>query len=257
MTAYGEVRRPLVGLTTTVDNEAGSQRKPAVFLYTRYISALEQVGLAPVLITPGHSPDAIAALVSACCGLVLSGGEDVDPARYGEAPSPALGSVERSRDAAEYHAVECALERGMPIFGICRGMQLLNVYFGGSLYQDIPTEFRGELQHQQLEPWEKRSHCATVEQGSRLHGIVGDERLFINSFHHQAVKELAPPLRTSARADDGIIEGIEHPGHDWLVGVQWHPERNEATTPDTDPDRRLFLSFRDAVRSYATGAPTR
>jgi putative glutamine amidotransferase len=247
-------RPPRVALTTTIDREAGSQRRPAVFIYTRYIQALEQVGLAPVLITPGHSAGAIEALLDACCGLVLSGGEDVDPARYGEPPSPALGAVERARDESEFRAVDAALARAMPIFGICRGMQLLNVYFGGTLYQDIPTEFRGDLQHQQLEPWEKRSHCATVVQETMLHDIVGSDRLFINSFHHQAVKDVGRGLRISACADDGIIEGIEHVDHDWIVGVQWHPERNEASTPDSDPDRRLFTAFRAAVEAYSANA---
>jgi putative glutamine amidotransferase len=248
----GAKPRPIrVALTTTIHQEAGSHRRPAVFLYRRYITALEEVGLAPVLVTPGHSPAAVHSLLDACCGLVLSGGEDVDPARYGEAPSPALGSVERARDEVEFHAVECAMQRGMPIFGICRGMQLLNVYFGGSLYQDLPTEWDGDLLHEQLGAWEARSHSATVVAGTELHRIVRDERLFINSFHHQAVKRLGRGLRASACAEDGLIEAVEMPDHDWLIGVQWHPERNEASAPETDPDRRLFLSFRQAVRKYS------
>ena len=134
-----------VGLTTTVDAEAGSHGRPAVFVYTSYVHALEQIGLAPVLITPAHSPAAIEALLGACFGLVLSGGEDVDPARYGEAPSPALGTVLPSRDEMEFRALDCALARKMPVFGICRGCQVLNVHFGGTLIQDIDTEVEGEL----------------------------------------------------------------------------------------------------------------
>lgn len=247
-----------VALTTTIDKFAGSHARPAVFLYTSYIQALESFGLAPVLITPAHSPAAIEALVDACCGLVLSGGEDVHPSRYGEDPSPALGQVEPLRDESEFRAVRCAVDRNMPIFGICRGLQVLNVFFGGTLYQDIATDRPGEqLPHQQTQPWSVRTHGARVKPDSMLSEIVGEERLQINSFHHQAVKHLAPGMRVVARADDGLVEAIEHPEYPWLLGVQWHPERNEAAAPDTDPDRRLFLGFREAVTRYATSGMLR
>lgn len=243
-----------VALTTTIDSTAGSHSRPAVFLYTSYIHALEQIGLAPVLITPAHSPAAIEALMDACCGLMLSGGEDVDPRCYGERPSPALGAIEPARDAMEFNALKCAIEREVPILGICRGAQVLNVHFGGTLYQDIDTERPGQLAHQQVEPWEKRTHAATVLCESMLCSITGTEELFINSFHHQAVKRLGKNLRVVARAEDGLVEAIEHESYPWLLGVQWHPERNEASAPDTDPDRRIFLAFRDAVEQYAGAA---
>jgi putative glutamine amidotransferase len=241
-----------VALTTTIDAKAGSHARPAVFLYTSYIRSLEQYGLAPVLVTPAHSPAAIDALIDACAGLVLSGGEDVHPARYGEEPSPALGAVEPLRDAMEFEAVACAVRRNMPVFGICRGLQVLNVHFGGTLYQDIYTDREGEhLLHQQEGSWADRAHGATVAPDSLLHRIVEADRLHINSFHHQAVKHLGRDLRVVARADDGLVEAIEHRSYPWLLGVQWHPERSEATAPASDPDLRLFAGFRDAVLSYA------
>jgi putative glutamine amidotransferase len=241
-----------VALTTTIDPRAGSHARPAVFLYTSYIRALEQIGLAPLLITPAHSPDAIDALLDACAGLVLSGGEDVHPSRYGEEPSPALGSVQPLRDAAEFEAVACATRRGMPVLGICRGLQVLNVHFGGTLYQDIMTDREGDhLPHEQAGSWYERAHDATVAPDTLLHGIVGADRLHINSFHHQAVKHLGRGLRVVARADDGLVEAIEHREYPWLLGVQWHPERNEASTPATDPDRLIFAGFRAAVLEYA------
>jgi putative glutamine amidotransferase len=246
-----------VALTTSIEPIAGSHKRPAVFLYESYIEALEQVGAAAVLITPAHTPAAIDALVSVCCGLVLSGGEDVDPALYGEAPSRALGRVQRARDDMELRGLVCALQREMPVFGICRGAQVLNVHFGGTLYQDIDTQRPGELKHQQKVGWGRDSHTVTVEPGSLLGSIVGEQRLFINSFHHQAVKDVGRELRVVARADDGLIEAIEHPRYPWLLGVQWHPERNEASTPATDPDRRLFAGFRDAVAGYAGALTTR
>jgi putative glutamine amidotransferase len=245
-----------IALTTTVEDRTGPHARPSVFLYTSYIHALEQIGMAPVLITPAHSPGAIASLVDVCCGLVLSGGEDVDPAHYGEDPSPALGSVMPARDEMEFRALGCAMERQLPVLGICRGAQLMNVHFGGSLYQDIDTEVKGELLHEQSEPWGQRSHRAAVDCDSMLCRIVGTERLFINSFHHQAVKRLGDGLRIVARADDGMVEAIEHESYPWMLGVQWHPERNEATASDADPDRRIFLAFREAVLDYASGRHT-
>lgn len=240
-----------VALTTTLDAAAGEHSRPAVFLYTSYIHALEQIGLVPVLITPAHSPAAIAALLDACCGLVLSGGEDVEPSRYGAKPSPALGATLAARDEMEFTALDCALRADMPIFGICRGCQVLNVHFGGSLYQDIDTERPGDLLHQQLAPWSHRTHSASVLAGSLLHRTVGTDRLEINSFHHQAVKDLGSDLRVVARAEDGLVEAIEHESRTWVLGVQWHPERGEAAAPDSDPDRRLFAGFRDAVSEYS------
>jgi putative glutamine amidotransferase len=243
-----------VALTTTLDAVAGEHSRPAVFLYTSYIRALEQIGLAPVLITPAHSPASIASLLDACCGLVLTGGEDVDPSRYGEKPSPALGATLPARDDMEFSALDCALRLDMPIFGICRGCQVMNVHFGGSLYQDIDTERPGHLLHAQLAPWGQRTHEASVLKDSLLHRIVGADLLKINSFHHQAVKELGQGLRVVARAEDGLVEAIEHESRDWVLGVQWHPERGEAEAPDNDPDRRLFAGFHEAVRRYSTAA---
>lgn len=247
-TENGSIR---VALTTTLDASAGEHSRPAVFLYTSYIRALEQIGLAPVLITPAHSPAAIASLLDACCGLVLSGGEDVDPSRYGAKPSPALGATLPARDDMEFSALDCALRLDMPVFGICRGCQVMNVHFGGSLYQDIDTERPGHLLHEQLAPWGQRTHDASVLTDSLLHRIVGADLLRINSFHHQAVKELGHGLRVVARAEDGLVEAIEHESRSWVLGVQWHPERGEAEAPDHDPDRRLFAGFQEAVRRYA------
>ncbi|HSJ15707.1 MAG TPA: gamma-glutamyl-gamma-aminobutyrate hydrolase family protein [Longimicrobiales bacterium] len=235
-----------VAVTTTIDARAGSHRQPAVFLYTGYLEALAQAGLTPLLLTPAHSADAIEAIVALSRGLLLTGGEDVAPERYGEAPGAALGGVVPERDALEWRALELALARDLPVLGICRGCQLLNVFFGGSLHQDLASDVPGGLEHRQRD-WAQRSHDVDVVPGSRLRDVVGADRIRINSFHHQGVKRLAPALRAAARADDGLVEGVEAPGHRWVLGVQWHPERGAASAPDGDPDRRLFRAFRDAV----------
>lgn len=242
---------PFVALSTTLDprDDPGRAR---VGVHANYLRLLARVGLTPVLVTPAHEPRAIAALVGASSGLVLSGGEDVAPARYGEAPVPELEAVSPERDAAEWAAIDAALAGNIPVLGICRGIQVLNVYFGGTLYQDLPTQWREPVSHDQGEPWGRRHHIVECAPGSRLHRIMGEcMQVEVNSFHHQAVKDLGTGLRCSARSTDGVIEAIEHTERDWVLGIQWHPERIEADTPDSDPNLRLVAAFAGAVR--ATG----
>ncbi|MEX0890544.1 MAG: gamma-glutamyl-gamma-aminobutyrate hydrolase family protein [Gemmatimonadota bacterium] len=246
--------RSLVAVTSSLDLEAGRSKRPSVFLYTNYLIALERMGLAGVLLTPSHSPESVDALLARCSGLVLSGGEDVAPSRYGEKPHPNLEEVLPERDEMECRAIQTAFELELPVLAICRGIQILNVYLGGTLYQDLHDQYETPLDHSQSQPWETRTHVVHVEPASRLCKLVDCEDLTINSFHHQAIKDLAPGLRVVARAEDGIIEGVESTEHDWVVGVQWHPERHEARAEDVlDPDRNLFNGFRRAVAGYASG----
>ncbi len=241
---------PLVAVTTGLLAEGGSHGQPQVVLYTSYMRVLEAVGLAPVLVTPAHSPEARRALLEACAGLVLTGGEDVDPQRYGEDPIPQLGEVTPARDEAEAAALALALARDLPVLGICRGCQVLNVAYGGTLYQDLAVQRPGTGLHEQGDGvWDEHAHVARVEPGSRLHGIVGRGEVPINSFHHQAIREPAPGLAVTARAEDGVVEAVEDPARTWVLGVQWHPERQEAGAGPDDPDRLLFAAFGDAVRA--------
>ena len=242
-----------VALTTTIDPRGGEHRKPRVALYANYLDALQRVGLTPVLVTPAHGSRDIDALLSICSGLVLAGGEDIDPSRYGEEPIPQLGPINPPRDVAEFRTLEAALERDLPVLGICRGHQLLNVFFGGSLYQDIGVATGEGHLHLQTTPWGSHHHDVTVERDSRLGRAIGRERMEINSYHHQAIRELAPTLEVTARADDGLIEAVESKEHRWLVGVQWHPERHEAEAEDTDANLSLFQAFARVVSQEEEG----
>lgn len=246
--------RPLIVVTTTL--APGSHNLPAVRLNVQYITAVEDPGGAAVLLTPAHDAASVERLVGVSHGLVLTGGEDVDPARYGQAPHPELGTVNALRDEIEFAALDAALRRGLPVLAICRGMQLLNVALGGTLYQDLASQRGRALVHEQDAPVTHRWHRATVRPGSGLESIFGTRDLFINSFHHQGVDRLAPSLEASVWAEDGLVEGYEGKEHPWLYGVQWHPERGEAQSPadERDPDRRLFWAFVQAAREFAAQA---
>ena len=244
--------RPLIVLTTPVA-PGGSYNLPQARLNLQYLAAVQAPGGTGMLLTPGHDDEAIRQLVGMAHGLVLTGGEDVDPARYGQEPHPQLGSVSPERDRMEFAALAAALERRIPVLAICRGIQVLNVAMGGTLFQDIPSQLGGDILHEQTAPVGDRWHHATVQEGSGLAEIFGVRELFINSFHHQAIDRLAPGLRAVAWAEDGVVEGVEGSEHPWLYGVQWHPERGEAAAPADarDPDRRLFWAFVAAAREFA------
>lgn len=245
--------RPLIAVTTTMWPR-GRHSLPRVEVNAQYVEALETAGATAVLLTPAHGAESMQRILWACHGLLLTGGEDVEPWRYGESPHATVDDVNPARDEAELAAVAEARRRGMPILAICRGIQVLNVALGGTLYQDLPSQLGGDLLHQQTAAWNERWHDGRVEEGSILEEVFGTGALRINSFHHQAIRELAPSLKATVRAEDGVIEGVEATDHAWTCGVQWHPERGEAHGPSgdpRDPDRRLFWAFAQAAREFA------
>jgi putative glutamine amidotransferase len=242
--------RPLIAMTTTTHvAESGST---IVTLTAAYIEAVERMRGVPLLVSPAHGEESLERLLSLADGLVLTGGEDVDPAFYGHEPHPELGTVNLDRDRTEFAALGLALERRMPVLAICRGIQLLNVAFGGTLFQHLPVQRAHGVIHEQAAALNERWHCARVDPGSQLAEIFGATDLFINSFHHQGIDHLGRGLRPVVWAEDGLIEGVEAEEYPWVMGVQWHPERGEAATPDDrrHPDGRLFYAFIDAAREY-------
>ena len=246
-------RRPvLVAVTATVRVVDGVDR---VRLNAAYVRALEGAGLVPLIVPPLADTDAAVRILDAVSGLVLSGGEDVDPSLYGDTPHPALGAVNCSRDVTELALLAAARERNLPTLAICRGIQVVNVGLGGTLVQDIPSQRSDVAEHELDGQRATRVHGVSVEPSSRLARILGSESLDVNSIHHQAVDRLGDAMRVSARADDGVIEGVESDDPDWwMVGVQSHPE--ELTATPEPWDRRLFDAFADACRAGVSSAST-
>lgn len=229
------MRRPLVAITATSRRETPADPE-RVRLNASYVSAIVRAGGLPV-VSPALIGEEADALVNVVDALLLTGGEDIDPALYGAAPHPALARVTLERDTWEIALVRAARARGIPVLGVCRGIQLLNVALGGTLIQDIPSECPGALPHQQDDARSDRTHEITCIPESRLAGIMG-QTARVNSMHHQAVASVAGRLAVTATAPDGIIEGVEWPGAEWwCTAVQWHPEELEGA------DSGLFAAF--------------
>jgi len=208
-----------------------------VTLNTAYVRALETAGLVPLAVPTMLAADRAAAALAAVRGLVLTGGEDVAPDRYGATPHPRLGDVDPVRDAAELALIAAARSRRLPILAICRGIQILNVALGGTLYQDLDSERPSLVSHSD----ETTQHAVRVAAGSLLERTLGMRSATVNSRHHQAIRDLAPCLKAVAWADDGVIEAAEPADANaaWMVAVQWHPE--DLT------ERALFDGFARAV----------
>jgi putative glutamine amidotransferase len=227
--------RPLIGISTYREQARwGFWDVPAVLLPASYADAVADAGAEPVLLpTASVTADVVARLD----GLVLAGGADVDPARYGEEPGPHTTATRPDRDASEVALLQAALDRDLPLLAICRGMQLLNVVLGGSLLQHLPAV--PEIEPHQLGLGLYAERKVRTAPGSRLDAVLGPTAT-VNCHHHQALDRIAPALTPSAWAEDGVVEGVEAEGRRWCLAVQWHPE--------TSDDRRLFEELVAAAR---------
>jgi putative glutamine amidotransferase len=214
-----------------------------------YIGALERTGALPVVLPLALELPTLRRLYERMDGLFMAGGGDLDPACYSQNSHPATSGVDNLRDETELTLLRWALEDGKPILGVCRGVQALNVAAGGTLVQDLSAERPGALRHQYYpeKPREYLAHPVETVRGARLSAILGESAI-VNSFHHQAVEQVAPSLRAAAFAPDGVVEAIEHPEHPFVVGVQWHPE----SLIETDPAmRQLFAAFVESASRAA------
>ena len=211
-------RGPCIGISASQSGEGGSS------VPGTYIHAVLKAGGTPVIIPLMNNVATLREIVAGLDGLIMTGGEDVNPRFYKEQPIEQLGDVDSVRDVYDLMLIKMAADRNIPLLGICRGEQLINVAFGGSLYQDIPSQHPSAITHRQSEPKEQGTHTVTVSTGSLLASVIGDNTFSVNSFHHQAIKKVAPNFRVVAWAPDSTVEAIEaYPGRS-ILAVQWHPE---------------------------------
>jgi putative glutamine amidotransferase len=227
----GDGLRPLIAVTTSEMRSAGEvhqtdQADPPqveMALGLPYLRAVERAGGLPVVVPP-MDLEAIEPLLAQVAGVCLSGGPDLDPIAYGAEPHPSLGPVNDALDRFEIELARQADARGLPVLAVCRGMQALNVARGGTLHQHLPDRSGATIAHRQSEPGDEVTHSVRIAAGSRLASVMRSEQAEVNSFHHQAIDQLGRGLRAVAWATDGVIEGVEAPARDFVVGVQWHAE---------------------------------
>lgn len=220
--------QPIIGITPQYDTEG-----ERVWIRTSYSEAIIAAGGIPVVLDQVTQPAVLDALCARLDGILFSGGVDLHPRHYGEDIDPRCGAIAEARDAFEAALFAAAVKTEIPVLGICRGIQTLNVFSGGSL-------------HQHIDGHSGVRHETTVIVGTRLHGILGKTEIETNSFHHQCVKVPAPGMTVSAYASDGTVEGMERSGERFFVGVQWHPER----MIDEEAHLAILRAFVDAARAY-------
>ena len=234
-------RRPIIGLTTYARDQEQNYSLPA-----EYIEAVRRAGGIPVLLPPGEPYQA--ELLQLLDGVIFTGGGDVDPALYQGLKHEALEKVDPERDSSEIELVQFVVEAGLPALNICRGAQVLNVALGGTLIEHLPDVVGDDVIHRAT-PADYMQHPVTIEPTSRLAEIVGQNEVNSASWHHQAVRQLAPGLKAVAFAPDGTIEAVEMPDHPWLIAVQWHPESLAADDPI---QQRLFDTLVEAAAQRAS-----
>jgi putative glutamine amidotransferase len=234
--------QPVIGLTLDSEEPGGYSKFPWYAVRENYCGAVTRAGGLPILLP--HEPEQAAAYLDRIDGLIVTGGAfDVDPSLFGATRRHATVKTKGRRTAFEAAMTRGALERDMPVLGICGGQQLLNVILGGTLIQHIPDEVGAALAHEQPNPRDEPGHSVRVETGTLLHRICGVAELAVNSAHHQAAKAVGPGIVVNAVAEDGVIEGIEDPGRRFCLGVQWHPEFSISVG-----DAKIFDAFIAACR---------
>jgi putative glutamine amidotransferase len=249
MKTYGTApRRPSIGLTPDFTDSRPDSPLAYYELKVAYADAVLRAGGLPLVMPYSDEPGSVESYLDRLSGLIVTGGAfDVPPEAYGEAPREGLGPLKPGRTAFETALLRAALQRNLPVLGICGGMQLLNVVLGGTLYQDISRELPHTTQHEQKHDRSNPQHPVDVKDGTLLGEAMGRGAVMVNSTHHQAVNKVGEGLVVSAAASDGVVEGIESTQHAFVVGVQWHPELLTQSIP---AHGGLYRTFIQKAREY-------
>lgn len=234
------MKRPVVGLIPLYDDE-----KKSYWMLPGYMKVLEQCRALPIMLPLTTDKEELLQAFALCDGLLFTGGHDVGPYVYGKEAAANCGIPCRERDEMEGILLGMALREDKPVLGICRGIQFMNAYLGGDLYQDLPTEYPCRAEHHMKPPYDVTAHRIRVEEGTKLSDIVGAGFHGVNSYHHQAVKTPAPCVDVSAYSEDGLIEAIEVKDKKFMLGIQWHPEFSYQVNEES---RRLVQAFVDACK---------
>jgi putative glutamine amidotransferase len=231
-----KTKKPVIGVIPLFDDGRDS-----IWMLPGYMDGILAAGGLPVILPFTGGAEDTARVSGMIDGLLLTGGHDVDPLLYNETPIELREKPSKARDALEYALLGEMLRLDKPVFGICRGIQLLNVYFGGTLYQDIPTQLENALRHSKPPGGGNiATHDVRIATGTPLYDILGKQTLTVNSYHHQGVKRLAEGLKPMARAQDGLVEAVCVPGRKFAAAVQWHPELSFKSDED---ELALFKAF--------------
>ena len=247
-------RMPVIGVSTMDDHDAAGKHAPRFSMNQSYLKAIEAAGGIPIMIPHIDDEDRLRRIYEMLDGIMLPGGLDIHPRFYGQEPHPALDPVDTGLDHTETTILPWALEDDMPVLGICRGEQVLNVVMGGTLIQDIYSEYPTTLDHRESFKRKIRdflAHDMSVAPGTRLHELVGQDRVWVNTSHHQAIDKVAPGLIATAWSPDGLIEAVESPDSHFVMAVQCHPEE---LWRKHEWARKLFQSFVDAAAESASPA---
>lgn len=211
--------KPVIGLSPLWDKD-----KESYWMLPGYMKMLEECGALPLMLPLTDEEALLDQCLKMCDGIVLTGGQDVSPTMYGAETSPQCGEICEKRDTMDQRLLISAIGMDIPVLGICRGLQLINAALGGTLYQDLPSEYQTEINHVMKPPYHRGVHKVSIIEHTPLATLTDHSEIWVNSYHHQAIKELASSLRPMAISEDGLIEAAYMPGKRFIIGVQWHPE---------------------------------